>query len=190
MVSAEIRGAEEVMIYSYGGLVPTIKSSVFVADGARIIGDVHIDEESSVWFNSVIRGDVNYVRIGSRTNIQDGSILHVTTEKYPLIIGSNVTIGHGVILHGAVVADNCLIGMGAKILDNGKIGEYSLVAAGSVLLEGFEVPAGKLVAGVPGKVKRDLTEIEIEGIRNSAQSYVDLSRSYFSTDRHVVNSEV
>lgn len=166
------------MIIPYNGIVPKIDPSVFIAEGAKVIGDVEIGADSSIWFNVVVRGDVHYIRIGERTNIQDGSILHVTHEKHPLIIGSNVTIGHGVIIHGATVGDNCLIGLGAKILDNARIGDYSLIAAGSLVLENYEVPPGTLVAGVPAQIKRSLTEEEKKKITQSAQNYIGYVRTY------------
>lgn len=166
------------MIIPYNGIVPKIDPSVFIAEGAKIIGDVEIGADSSIWFNVVVRGDVHYIRIGERTNIQDGSILHVTHQKYPLIIGSNVTIGHGVIIHGATVGDNCLIGLGAKILDNARIGDYSLIAAGSLVLENYEVPPGTLVAGAPAQIKRSLTEEEKKKITQSAQNYIEYVHTY------------
>ncbi|HWP82659.1 MAG TPA: gamma carbonic anhydrase family protein [Bacteroidota bacterium] len=166
------------MIIPYKGKVPKIHASVFLAEGAHIIGDVEIGEDSSVWFNAVIRGDVNFVRIGERTNVQDNCVLHVTHDRYPLSIGSSVTIGHAAIVHGATVGNYCLIGMGARVLDNARIGDYALVAAGALVLEGFEVPPGTLVAGVPAKVRRDLTPLERESIVQSAQNYVKYMQSY------------
>jgi len=166
------------MILTYKGIRPRIHPSVFVAEGAQIIGDVEIGEGSSVWFNTVIRGDVHYIKIGKRTNVQDNCVLHVTHETYPLIVGSGVTVGHGAILHAATIKDYCLIGMGAKVLDNSTVGSYSLVAAGSLVLEGFEVPEGVLVAGVPAKIKRKLTEEERQQIVQSAHNYVDYVKSY------------
>jgi carbonic anhydrase/acetyltransferase-like protein (isoleucine patch superfamily) len=166
------------VILPYRGIRPRIHPSVFVAEGAQIVGDVEIGAESSVWFNTVIRGDVHYIRIGDRTNIQDNCVLHVTHEVYPLVIGSEVTVGHGAILHAATIKDRCLIGMGAKVLDNATIGSYSLVAAGALVLEGFEVPDGVLVAGVPAKIKRKLTDEERQQIVQSAENYVQYVKSY------------
>jgi carbonic anhydrase/acetyltransferase-like protein (isoleucine patch superfamily) len=165
-------------IISYKDRIPKLRSSVFVADGAKIIGDVEIGEYSGIWFNTVIRGDVNFIRIGSRTNIQDNSVLHVTTKTAPLNIGSNVTIGHGAVLHGCTIDDCCLIGMGAIVLDRAHIHQYSMVAAGAIVLEGFEVPEGMLVAGIPAKVKRALTEEEKQFIRQSAENYVGYIQAY------------
>lgn len=166
------------MIIPYRGITPRIDPSVFIAEGARIIGDVEIGRDSSVWFNTVIRGDVHYIRIGERTNIQDNCVLHVTHDTYPLVIGSDVTVGHGAILHAATIKDRCLIGIRAKVLDNATVGPYALVAAGALVLEHFEVPEGTLVAGVPARIKRMLTEEEREQIIQSAQNYVGYVKSY------------
>jgi carbonic anhydrase/acetyltransferase-like protein (isoleucine patch superfamily) len=166
------------VILPFQGVYPKIHESVFLAEGAQIIGDVEIGRESSVWFNAVIRGDVHYIRIGERTNIQDNCTLHVTHQKYPLIIGSDVTIGHGAIVHGATVEDYCLIGMGARILDNAKIHHHSLIAAGALVLEHFEVPEGTLVAGVPARVKRELTDEERKQIEQSAKNYLLYVKQY------------
>jgi len=144
------------MIFSYKELIPKIPDSVFVAPNAIVIGDVVIGIDSSIWFNTVVRGDLNQIRIGERTNIQDGSILHVTSDKCSLKIGSHVTVGHGAILHGCMVEIYCLIGMGARILDGARIGNYCLVAAGSLVREGDKIPNHSLVAGVPAIVKRSL----------------------------------
>lgn len=170
------------MIYSYKDTIPQIPDSVFIAPNSTVIGDVKIGKDSSVWFNTVIRGDVNNIDIGEKTNIQDGSVLHVTLEKWPLNIGSNVTIGHGVVLHGCTVSDNCLIGMGATILDGAKVGEYCLVAAGSLILEGTKIPSCSLVAGVPAIVKRTLSDDEVEKIKASAARYVTYKNSYMRGD--------
>lgn len=166
------------MILSYQGIYPKIDESVFICEGVQIIGDVVLEKDVNVWFNSVIRGDVNYIRIGERTNIQDGSILHVTYKKYPLIIGKDVSIGHGAILHGCTVKDSVLIGMGAKLLDNCLIKSNSLIAAGTIVKENFEVPEGVLVAGVPGKIIRDLTEEEIEMVKFRARNYLRYVYNY------------
>lgn len=168
------------MIIPYAGIVPTIDESVFVADGAVVLGDVHIGPNSSVWFNVVIRGDVHQIRIGERTNIQDLSMLHVTYNKHPLAIGSGVTIGHCVMLHGCTVEDYALIGMNATVLDGAVIGHHSMVAAGSVVREGFVVPARTLVAGVPAKIMRELTDEECAKLEQSAQNYIDYVASYRS----------
>jgi len=168
------------MIYSYKDFTPKISKSVFIAPNATIIGDVEIGEESSIWFNVVVRGDVNSVRIGKRTNVQDSATLHVTHQKHTLTIGSNVTVGHAAILHGCAVEDHCLIGMGARILDGARIGSNCLVAAGALILEGDKVPSNSLVAGVPAIVKRSLSDEEIKEIQRSAERYVQHRKTYLN----------
>ncbi|HED08953.1 MAG TPA: gamma carbonic anhydrase family protein [Ignavibacteria bacterium] len=128
-------------------------------------------EGSSLWFNTVVRGDVHFIKIGRYTNIQDCSMLHVTNNKYPLILGNNITVGHSVTLHGCTINDECLIGMGAIILDGAKVNKHSIVAAGAVVTQGFEVPEGKVVAGVPCRIMRDVTKDEIEEMNISALRY-------------------
>lgn len=162
---------EEVKLFPYLDFYPKIHPSVFLASGAKIIGNVEIGENSSVWYNTVVRGDVHYIRIGNLTNIQDCSMLHVTNGKYPLNIGNKVTVGHSVTLHGCTLHDLCLIGMGAVILDGAVIEERSMVAAGAVITPGFVVPEGKLVAGVPGKIIRNLNEDELAEFEKSAHRY-------------------
>jgi carbonic anhydrase/acetyltransferase-like protein (isoleucine patch superfamily) len=166
------------MIIPYADIMPTVDETVFVAHGAVILGDVHIGKDSSVWFNVVIRGDVHQIRIGERTNVQDLSMLHVTCNKHPLTIGNGVTIGHCVMLHGCTVEDYCLIGMNATILDGAVIGHHSMVAAGAVVREGFVVPPRTLVAGVPAKIVRELSDAECEKLEQSAQNYIDYVASY------------
>jgi len=166
------------MILPYSGVLPRLGKGVWVAESALVIGDVEIGDESSVWFQSVVRGDVNPIRIGERTNIQDGCILHVTSGAWPLNIGDNVTAGHRVVLHGCTVEDNALIGIGAIVLDGAVIRSNSMVGAGSVVAPGFEVPEGVLVVGVPARVKRKLRPQELETISASAANYVRYARSY------------
>jgi gamma-carbonic anhydrase len=165
-------------IIQYKNRIPKLHSSVFVAEGAKIIGDVEIGEHSGIWFNTVIRGDVNFIRIGSRTNVQDNSVLHVTTKTAPLNIGSDITIGHSALLHGCTIEDCCLVGMGAIVLDGAYIHQNSMIAAGAIVLEDFHVPAGMLVAGIPAKIKRPLTEEEKQFIRQSAENYVSYAQEY------------
>jgi len=167
-------------IIPFNNRIPKLHKSVFVADGAKIIGDVEIGEDSGIWFNVVIRGDVNFIHIGSRTNIQDNAVLHVTSKTAPLNIGSDITIGHGAVLHGCTIEDFCLIGMGAIVMDKAHIHRHSMVAAGTIVLEGFDVPEGMLVAGIPAKVKRALTEDERQFIRQSALNYVSYVQAYTS----------
>jgi carbonic anhydrase/acetyltransferase-like protein (isoleucine patch superfamily) len=155
-----------------------MKENVFIAEGAVIIGDVSIEKDSSVWFNAVIRGDVHYIKIGERTNIQDGSVLHVTNGKYFLEIGNDVTIGHNAVVHGCIVKSNVLVGMGSVILDRAVVNSNSIVGAGALVKEGFTVPEGVLVAGVPAKIIRDVTDEEIMKIKESAMGYVGYAKEY------------
>lgn len=158
--------------------MPKLHASVFIAEGAQVIGDVEIGRDSSVWFNAVVRGDVNSIRIGERTNIQDNCVLHVTHERFSLTIGDEVTIGHGAIVHGAQVGNRCLIGMGARVLDGAELEDFVFVAAGTVVLEGARIPAGTLVAGIPGRVRRELKNDEREMLIRSAHNYVTYVHSY------------
>ncbi len=178
MGTSQVFGRTLISLIAYRGMTPKLHPSVYVAEGARIIGDVEIGRESSVWFNAVVRGDVHWIRIGERTNIQDNCVLHVTHKKYPLTIGSNVTVGHSAVLHGCTIQDFCLIGMGAIVLDNALIHSRSIVAAGALVQEGFEVPEGVLVAGIPAKVKRSLTAEESDLLERSAQNYVGYVKTY------------
>lgn len=162
---------DEIKLFPYLDMFPRIHDSVFLASGVKIIGDVEIGEHSSVWYNCVVRGDVHYIKIGDYTNVQDCSMLHVTNGRFPLNIGNKVTIGHSVTLHGCTLQDLCLIGMGAVVLDGAVIEEKSMVAAGTVVKPGFVVPTGKLVAGVPGKIIRDLTQQELDDLEASAYRY-------------------
>ena len=171
----EVSGAS---VLPYGGKTPDLHPSVFLADGARIIGDVTAGAESSFWFNVVVRGDVHYIRVGQRTNVQDGAVLHVTHRRFPLEIGNDVTIGHAAVLHGCIIEDRCLIGMGAIVLDGVRVRRNSMVAAGSLVREGFEVPEGMMVAGVPATVKRPLTRDELAYLVQSAENYVQYVATY------------
>ncbi len=166
------------MIHSFNHKRPQFPPSVFIESSAQVIGDVEIGAESSVWFGAVIRGDVHFIRIGRRTNIQDLSVLHVTRKTHPLVIGDEVTVGHHVTLHGCAVRDRVLVGMGAILLDGAEIGEGSIVGAGALITEGMKIPPGSLVIGVPAKVKRPLTAEESAFLAQSAQNYVDLAQIY------------
>jgi carbonic anhydrase/acetyltransferase-like protein (isoleucine patch superfamily) len=159
-------------VLPYGNSFPEIDKEVFVAENAYIIGDVKIKSRCSILYGAIIRGDVNYIRIGSNTNIQDGAILHVTHKTFPLIVGDNVSIGHGAKVHGCIIGNNVLVGIGAIILDGAKIPDNCIVAAGAVVKEGFEASANTLIAGVPAKFKRNLTEEDFERVHYSAASYV------------------
>jgi carbonic anhydrase/acetyltransferase-like protein (isoleucine patch superfamily) len=165
-------------LIAYGNAYPLLKENVFIAPGAWIIGDVVIGEESSIWFNTVVRGDEHYIRIGSRTNVQDNSTLHVTGGRFPLIIGDRITIGHRAIVHGCVVEDDCLIGMGSIIMDGARIGRGSLVAAGSVVIPGTIVPPGSVVMGMPAQVKKPVGETETRMIRDAVSNYLRLAENH------------
>ena len=170
--------SSNVTILPYKERRPTIDDTVFLADGVRIVGDVTIGAESSVWYNTVIRGDIHYVRIGRATNIQDLAMLHVTHETAPLEIGDQVTVGHKAILHGCTVMSRSLIGMGAIVLDGAVIEEQAMVAAGAVVPPGMKVLSGSLVAGVPAKIVRELTEEELDSFIAAADRYVRYARSH------------
>jgi carbonic anhydrase/acetyltransferase-like protein (isoleucine patch superfamily) len=166
------------LIRSYRKRTPKIAKSAYVDPQAVVIGDVTIGEDSSVWPCAVIRGDVHYIRIGSRTNIQDGSVLHVMRDTHPLILGDNVTVGHGVVLHGCTIESRCLIGMGSIILNGAKIGTGSIIAAGTLVPEGIEVPPGSLFMGHPGKFRRALMAADLESIDHYAERYVEYKETY------------
>jgi carbonic anhydrase/acetyltransferase-like protein (isoleucine patch superfamily) len=168
------------MIRSYRGILPRIHSTAFIDDSAQVIGDVEIGEESSVWMTVVIRGDVNRIRIGRRSNVQDGTIVHVMKDTHATTIGDNVTIGHAAVLHGCTIEDQCLIGMGAILLNGVRLGTGSIVAAGTLLPEGMAVPPRSLVMGSPGKVRRELTEGDIAGIQMLADRYVMYRLDYMT----------
>lgn len=154
--------------------------SVFIADGARIIGDVAVEADSSIWFNTVLRGDVNYIKIGSGTNIQDGTVIHVTKGGNPTEVGSGVTIGHSAVIHACTIGDLCLIGMGAVVLDGALINPRSMIGAGSVIPPGKQYPPETLILGSPARVVRNLTQNELENLEKSASQYVQLARDYLN----------
>jgi carbonic anhydrase/acetyltransferase-like protein (isoleucine patch superfamily) len=170
------------MILPYKGILPRLHETVFVEESARVIGEVEAGEYSSFWFNSVVRGDVNHIRIGARTNVQDNCTLHVTKDTFPLILGDDITVGHNVVLHGCIVRDRCLIGMGAIVLDNAEIGSDSIIAAGALVTEGTKVPPGSLVMGIPGRVVKKLAPQEIERILKSAENYTGYAKDYTGKD--------
>ena len=155
------------------GVMPQIPENCFVAPNATIVGDVIMGDECSVWFNAVIRGDVNSIRIGNKVNIQDGACIHCTYQKTKTIIGNNVSIGHHALVHGCTVADNVLIGMGAIVMDNVQIGSNSIIAAGAVVLEGTIVQAGSVYAGVPAKKVKDISQELLSGeVQRIANNYL------------------
>ncbi len=166
------------MIRTFQGIKPTIPTSCFIEETGVVIGDVVLGEHCSIWFHTVVRGDVHYIRIGDRTNVQDLCMLHVTHDTHPLIIGNEVTIGHGVILHGCTIKDRVLIGMGAIIMDGAVIGENSVVGAGALITEQTIVPPNSLILGSPAKVKRPVTAEELAWIKESAENYVKYAGQY------------
>lgn len=166
------------MISSYKGTSPRIAGTAFIAESAHIIGDVHIGEHSSVWFNCVLRGDCYYIRIGESSNIQDGSVIHVTQNRFPTIIGNHVTVGHMAMLHGCTVNDRSLIGIGAIILDDVTIGEESFIAAGSLVTPGTVIPPRSMVMGSPAKVRRQVTDEEVARIDEHWQHYIEYKNEY------------
>ncbi len=168
------------MLRPYKGILPEVHPTAYVDHSAQVIGDVHVGEESSVWMNAVIRGDVHRIRIGRRTNIQDGTIVHVMNGTHPTTLGDEVTIGHAVVLHGCTIADRVLVGMGAILLNGVTVGEDSIVAAGTLLTEGAEIPPRSLVMGRPGRVKRPLADEEVASIRQYAERYVAYRLDYMS----------
>lgn len=168
------------MIRPFQGMSPQIAPSVWVDASAVIIGDVTIGARSSVWPNAVLRGDVHKITIGTETNIQDGSVLHVEEHKFSLTVGDRVTVGHSVVLHGCVVEDDSLIGIGAIVLNGARIGRGSVVAAGALVPEGMEIPPGSLAMGVPAKVRREVSPEEQERFRINAQHYVELAGKYLA----------
>ncbi|HEY7545235.1 MAG TPA: gamma carbonic anhydrase family protein [Blastocatellia bacterium] len=172
------------MIRAYKGARPQIAATAFIEASAHIIGDVHIGEHSSVWFNCVIRGDVNPIRIGHSTNIQDGTVIHVTHDRFPTVIGNYVTVGHSVVLHGCTIKDRSLVGIGAIVLDNVVIGEESFIAAGSLVTPGTIIPPRSLVMGSPAKVRREVTEEEIARIDEHWKNYIEYKNNYLAEAGH------
>lgn len=155
---------------------PKIHESVFIAPTASVIGNVEIGELSSVWYGVVIRGDVNWIKIGKGTNVQDNSVIHAETASFPTYIGDFVTVGHKATIHGCIIKDFSLVGIGAIVMNGAEIGPFSIVGAGAVVTENTKIPPGTLAIGVPAKVKRDLTEKEIESLKRSAQRYIELAK--------------
>lgn len=166
------------MLRPFRGILPQVDPSVYIDQSAQIIGDVTIGADSSVWMNVVIRGDVNRIRIGRRTNIQDGTIIHVMRDTHATELGDDVTVGHAAVLHGCTIEDRCLIGMGAMLLNGATIGADSIVAAGTLVTEETRIPARSLVMGRPGKVKRALTDEEVASILDYSERYVGYKKDY------------
>lgn len=166
------------MIREFNGVEPKIHETAFVTDDAIIVGDVEIGENASVWYGSVLRGDVNFIRIGARTNIQDQTIVHVSSKGLPTIVDEEVTVGHRVTLHACHVERGCLIGIGAILMDGVRVGANSLVGAGSLLTPGTQIPPRSLVIGSPARVKRPLTDEEVGSLEQSWRNYVELASKY------------
>jgi len=166
------------MLRPYRDVLPRVHPTAYIDQSAQVIGDVDIGEESSIWMAAVVRGDVHHIRIGRRSNVQDGTIIHVMRGTHPTTIGDNVTIGHAAVIHGCTIEDQCLIGMGAIVLNGARIGSGSIVAAGTLVVEGMQVPPRSLVMGSPGKVKRLLTDDQIAQIQMYADRYVGYRLDY------------
>lgn len=166
------------IILPYKGVLPTIDETAFIAPGASVIGDVVIGAQSSIWFSTVVRGDVHEIRIGARTNIQDGSVVHVTHEKFGTYIGDDVTVGHGAILHACTLGNRSFVGMGATLLDGVVVEEEAMVAAGALVTPGKRVPTGELWGGSPARKMRDLTKEERDYFTYSAQHYIRVMSAY------------
>lgn len=166
------------MILAYRGILPDIAASAFLAPTATVVGDVLIGDESGIWFGVILRGDVNRIRIGRRTNLQDGTIVHVTSGTHPTTIGDGVTVGHGAKLHGCTIGDGCLVGIGAIVLDGAEIGDESMVAAGSLVTPGTIAPQRSLLVGSPARIKRSLTDDELGLLKTLADRYVAYRLDY------------
>ena len=165
------------MLLPYGQHLPKIHPSVYVAEGAKIVGDVQIGQQSSVWFNAVLRGDMAPIVIGNRCNIQDGAVGHVNTDE-PLILEDDVSVGHAAIVHGCTIGKGTLIGMGAIVLNGAEIGEYALIGAGSIVTENKKIPPYTLSLGSPARVVRELTEEDLRRMYRTTQNYVDKGKEY------------
>jgi carbonic anhydrase/acetyltransferase-like protein (isoleucine patch superfamily) len=169
----------QALVLTYDGHTPQLGAEVFLAPGAKVIGQAQLGDRVSVWYNAVVRADVHWVKIGADSNIQDGAVLHGQKGEFPVELGERVSVGHQATVHGAIVEDDCLIGIGARVLDGCRIGHHSLVAAGAVVREGMVVPPRSLVVGVPAVVKRELTERELEIIARTPvryREYAELTR--------------
>jgi gamma-carbonic anhydrase len=166
------------LVRAYAGQTPRIHETVLTAEGSVVVGDVEIGAESSLWFGTVVRGDVNAVRIGSRTNLQDLTVVHVTSGTHPTVVGDEVTVGHRVVLHGCTIRDRALIGIGSVILDGAEVGPEAMVGAGALVPPGMKVPPRTLVLGAPARPIRSLTEAEVAHLRESAERYVAYAARY------------
>jgi carbonic anhydrase/acetyltransferase-like protein (isoleucine patch superfamily) len=165
-------------IRSFKGITPRIDPTAFIELSAQVIGDVELGRDSSIWFNTVVRGDVNAIRIGARTNVQDLCMIHVLKDRYATTVGDDVTVGHHVVLHGCRIGNRVLVGMGAVLMDDVEVGDDCVIAAGALLTPGTRIPSGHLAVGSPAKVKRPITEAERAWLAESAQDYVGYARQY------------
>jgi carbonic anhydrase/acetyltransferase-like protein (isoleucine patch superfamily) len=165
-------------ICAYRGSLPKLHESVFLADGARVIGDVEMGKGCSVWFNTVVRGDVHRIVVGEQTNIQDGAIIHCTFQKHSTTIGSRVSIAHLAMIHGCIIEDECLIGMQAIVMDGAVVGRGSIVGAGAVVTQGMQIPPGSLVLGAPAKVVRQVKPEELAGVLATCDRYIEYTKGY------------
>lgn len=168
------------IIRSYKGKTPSVGDGTFVAENAVLVGDVIVGARSSVWYNTVLRGDVFHIRIGDEVSLQDNTVVHVTSGRHPTIVGNRVTVGHSVVLHGCTIDDRCIIGMGAIVMDRAHIGTGCVVGAGALVTPGTDIPPGHLVIGSPARPKRKLTDAELEWIDSSADHYVELAAGYLA----------
>ena len=166
------------MVRSFQGTHPTVAASCYLDPSAQVIGDVQIGAQSSVWMNAVLRGDVHSIRVGARSNVQDNAVLHGQRGLWPVVVGDGCTIGHSAVVHGCVLEDEVLVGMGALVLNGARIGARSIIAAGAVVKEGAQIPPCSLVVGLPGVVRRTLGEADFESIRMYARNYVEYAAMY------------
>lgn len=169
------------MIRTFGDKQPQLAQGVFVAETAMVLGDVTVGRDSSIWYGTVIRGDVHHIRIGEATNIQDRCVVHVTSETHPTAVGDQVTVGHGAIIHGCTVGDRCMVGMGAIILDGVEVGDECLVAAGALLPPGKIYPPRSMIVGSPARVKGQVSEEDVQWILRSADNYKSLARKHWES---------
>ncbi|SDF08852.1 MULTISPECIES: gamma carbonic anhydrase family protein [Thalassobaculum] len=166
------------LIRPHHGQTPRVATGAFIAETAVLIGEVEIGEDASIWYGTVLRGDGQSITVGARTNIQDGTIVHITSDRFPTVIGSGITIGHGAIIHACTLEDDSFVGMGATVMDGAVVQRHAMVAAGALVTPGKLVPTGELWAGSPAKKMRDLTEADFDQIHRSAEHYCELARSY------------
>ena len=168
-------------LVAYGDVTPTLGRDVFVADTARVIGDVHIGDQTSVWYGTVVRGDIFHIRIGDRVSLQDGTVVHVTTGRFATTIGNDVTVGHRAVLHGCTVCDGALIGMNAVVMDEAVVGAGAMVAAGALVTPGTVIPEGMVAMGSPARSVRPLRDVERDFLTYSARHYVDIAATYLAS---------